>query len=1465
MKLQLFIIAVCCSALTVLSAEIRKISASGEDLYRMSNEYWEVDVLPAEGGRIVRLYHKKAGRELTPRQSLANSPGGTGLLNDRIIRLTGGTCREYETSSYQVVSVSQNRKAAVLVLRKDRLPLTVEKTIILNDHEEKIQVSYALSNPDSKDFNGRFWNCNVISPDPKADHDIFLPEGRYNNRQGISCSNHIVHKHAPKADVNHFVYQPKQDYAAVMAGRIGAAITVPFEYLDYFYSYAPASDSELATLEWFTLPFRLKPLADGKKYAVNHPEVADPLADYIYRFSITIDMIDADHFQYGKYRPLPVIGKSKRFEVSPEESRLYTDFPDPALIELKQRAKRPRLAVLANGPAVNELAELNRRIKTDMQIVEAGFPHMLSNAETAPYLAWRAPDAELALEKVLKSRPEIFLLSGTLQRSLPEKLRNELIRQVENGASLIYVSAQNYFPALISGEGVNLPGWVMRGIPWDKLPADIPDVREYAHGKGKIIHVPFKMYRKDLLWTQASHAVTPAIRRKSDLQYWEYYFSFYGRLFRYLAGIVPEVLIQSAVQDGNYAVLKVENRTSETCFTVRVTVDEPGNGNSASAKIILKQGQNTVKVKLPERILPNDPCMFNIMLDGSAETADWCSIAGKPGSSRVVSVETEKYAHGTGESVRGKIRLAGQGDVSLKLRDFQGRVMADRDWRNASGVLDFALQSGFRSSIPLAYLTAELKENGKVVSRQTTTLTLPPLPVPSLQFVLWNHGEDTWISQKIDRVLSELGFTVGTGYNMAIATDLERKLGMESMMGAGMRIAPMSMHRIVCGNAGLKSVQRKPCLRDPAYFEKIRKDVAVAVEYSRSYYPARYFSGDENSLGYYSSFHDFCQSRWCLAAFRGAMQKKYGSLEKLNTVWKTSFPNWEAVKPFTLQQSRDSGNYVPWYEHRLFMMQNVSGALGHVKQELEKASPGAKLGISGQLITDIYGAFNWTEALKYVDYPVAYIRDIDGLPDLMRSFSQPETMGGAWIGYGQMLPAIRFKFWHEIMNGMFSPAYWWYGYLSRRGDRRLSPEGEHIRETLAEIRRSGVDRMFADGKPVLSQISVVYSIPSLIACGITGEKNFLNQLAYNNNFSGWTALVRSMGLTPPRIITDSDLEFITPESHPVVVLPLMQVLSDRNMQFLRRYVEKGGFLIADSACGLFNEFGVRRENPPLSELFGIRMTPGVEANAGTVMIADSVLNVTPAADQIALLDGKAYGSIQGITKPTQFGRIKIAGKRKTIAPVAVVKKTGRGRTLYLNFLLNSFPDICTKSSAAGPVVKAMKRFFADNGGAVLHDLPAGGALSEYAAEGNRCIGLTRLSGDSDGKYTLHFDHEYDIYDPMNHKYLGRHSSYSGVIREYEVQLFALLPEKIQTFTADVLCDRGKFTVILDTDDINSVVRIETLWNGREIRDMSGNWNVRNHKEIKLDGGLEPAGKWTFRITNLFNGKTIIKNINVKEH
>ena len=1457
-------------SLSAFGAEIRKIPFEGKEIYRLSNDFLEADVFPSAGGRIVRLLDKSSGANLTPNVSSAVSPGGTGMMNDRVVPSRGAAVRNYEKSPYQVVFSGKESDGSVsLTLKCDRMPLNIEKKFTLKDKDARITVSYALTNPGDKFFVGRFWQCSIISPDPKAIHEIYLPEGSCDDPEAPAQKNHITHIRDPKVSPNHFIYHPKQDFAAVLTGSAGAAIITPFEVLDYFYSYAPAESEEIPTVEWFTLPFQLKPFSEAKNYALTHPEDPAPLENFIYRFDVTVEPVAAGTFQYDSWRPLPQTAKTTRFKINDEEAPLHTDFEGIPSIELKQTAKPLRIMALVNVPAVQELAELNRRIKQDLRMVEVGHPHQFVNTNTAPFYAWRGPDPNLALEKALKSKPNVILLSGTFQKSLPGKLCDEIVRQVKDGAMAVYISPVNRFPALVPNSGgKELPAWVTAGIPWKELPVGLPEVREYPCGKGRVIHIPFKMYKKDLLWTQGGHAVTPRVQEEVDpsLKYWEYYFSFYGRVFRYLSGTPIRTRIESAAAKDDRIELEIDNRSAETDFLLRITFDEPGKTLVDSRKITLQPGKNTLSLPCPGRNLPEGLYFCNLFLDGQQETADWLTVAIRRESpNRIELLETERYEHRGDAEIKGKLRIAGKGDMTLKLLDYRGRVMAHRTWKDASGEIAFSLKNEFRSSIPLARLKAVLSLNGKKVSEKMKTVTLEPLPLPRFQPLLFTSGEDNWITLKIDEELASLGFLVGTGYVMENATESEQKRMVESMMSAGMRFAPMTMHPIrVWSLKALQKEQRDPCLRNPAYGEKIKRDVEKTVSSSERYFPARYFSGDENSLGNYSSAHDFCRSPWCLAGFRSAMREKYGTLKKLNRVWKTDFRNWEDVMPLTLKEANDKANPAPWFEHRLYMMNAVSDVLGQLKQELEKAAPGAKLGVSGQLITGLHSAFNWIEAMKYVDGPTAYIRDTDGLPDLMRSCGLPDFEGGAWIGYGQPLDIIRYKFWSQIMSGLYSPSYWWSMYFCRRGDRKLSPEGEHIRKTLAEIRESGIDKMFAEGHRIPSRIAIVYSIPSLVITGITGAKTLLNQAAYTNDFSGWAGLVRDMGFPPPDVISSSDLISVTPDKYPVLILPLTQVLSGSEAVALRKYVEDGGFLVADSACGLYDETGVRRSDSPLADLFGVKDAPGLEANAGTVTISGATLNVIPAVNQVAVTDGNPKGSIQTMTAATQHGNLKIAASRTEIAPAAIRKSSGKGQALYLNFLLNNYPTVRTQSASSLPVMQAMRALFAEAGHTPPHDLPPGSSLAEYESEGNRYIGLIRLAGDHDGTFTLRFDGEYEVYDTMHHRYLGRHRVFRGPIGGNDAALFALLPRKIQKFEADVRFDGRRFQTEIHTDDVASIVRIETLRDGLEIRDMTGNWNVRGKQAIPLEPGLEPCGCWTFRITNLFTGEIAEKNILVED-
>ena len=88
---------------------------------------------------------------------------------------------------------------------------------------------------------------------------------------------------------------------------------------------------------------------------------------------------------------------------------------------------------------------------------------------------------------------------------------------------------------------------------------------------------------------------------------------------------------------------------------------------------------------------------------------------------------------------------------------------------------------------------------------------------------------------------------------------------------------------------------REPCLWDPAYRAKageaMRRAARTAMAYGGGY---AYCLGDEMSLTSYNAYYDFDFSPASVAAYRGWLAKRYGTLEALNRQWETAYRDWAA-------------------------------------------------------------------------------------------------------------------------------------------------------------------------------------------------------------------------------------------------------------------------------------------------------------------------------------------------------------------------------------------------------------------------------------------------------------------------------------------------------------------------------------------------------------------------------------------
>ncbi|MFC1460996.1 beta-galactosidase trimerization domain-containing protein [Verrucomicrobiota bacterium] len=172
------------------------------------------------------------------------------------------------------------------------------------------------------------------------------------------------------------------------------------------------------------------------------------------------------------------------------------------------------------------------------------------------------------------------------------------------------------------------------------------------------------------------------------------------------------------------------------------------------------------------------------------------------------------------------------------------------------------------------------------------------------------------------------------------------------------------------------------------------------------------------------------------------------------------------------------------------------------------------------------------------------------------------------------------------------------------------------------------------------------------------------------------------GLLQNHILTDAGFtENLTEEylsQHKVLILPVAESMSEKEVQLVRSWVKRGGLLIATGTTSLYDEFGRKGKNYLLADCFGVDFVEGMpkgqrmtykelkEVRKRTIEIdvADPYLPSFKKGEQIKYtgeyFDGTYYSDI-----------VKARAGAKTIArwndgtPVIVVNDYGKGKCCFI--------------------------------------------------------------------------------------------------------------------------------------------------------------------------------------------------------
>jgi hypothetical protein len=212
----------------------------------------------------------------------------------------------------------------------------------------------------------------------------------------------------------------------------------------------------------------------------------------------------------------------------------------------------------------------------------------------------------------------------------------------------------------------------------------------------------------------------------------------------------------------------------------------------------------------------------------------------------------------------------------------------------------------------------------------------------------------------------------------------------------------------------------------------------------------------------------------------------------------------------------------------------------------------------------------------------------------------------------------------------------------------------------------------------VADVALVYSQQTWNYYG--GEKAFEKVDDHANGF--YHALIEAR--IPFEMVHEGLLDTENTRQFKTLILPNIAALSDRQCQQLRDFVHRGGSLVATYETSLYDEWGVRRDDFGLADLFGVRYSGGIEGpmqNSYLAIERDPVTRVfhpilAGLEDTGRIINGVNRVKVE-ITTPLPYAPLTLIPSypdlpmemvwpriNQTDIPQVYVRQVGKGRVVY---------------------------------------------------------------------------------------------------------------------------------------------------------------------------------------------------------
>lgn len=416
-------------------------------------------------------------------------------------------------------------------------------------------------------------------------------------------------------------------------------------------------------------------------------------------------------------------------------------------------------------------------------------------------------------------------------------------------------------------------------------------------------------------------------------------------------------------------------------------------------------------------------------------------------------------------------------------------------------------------------------------------------------------------------------------------------------------------------------LHRDPSLCSPEFAEAFAREIRKHAEFYAKDAPLFYSLASEPSVTRLTAACDFDFHPAAIAEFQRWLERDvYGTLPSLNKSWETNFKTWQDVVPMTTDDARlrlrdGVYNFAPWADFRDFQDYYFAYVLRGGGEVLKTAQPRAKVGITGAMGAFAFGGWDWSRLAQSLDVVESY--DIGQARSLWRDLAPGKAAFGTLSLSAATKPEVlsseaRSGLWSLALDGGPRGVLLWD--TTANGEQNASAlvtlEGKAtaVGEALAPTLRT----LAGEAGALLSHcrreddgVAVLYSPASirlhwlLEADALHGDEwlsawgsdtaGERRESAYLRLRESWGKLLEDLGLSW-RWMSSAQVasgELLKGEKRvKVLVLPQALALSDIEADALKKFVQQGGRIVADAACGRFDEHGRIRAAPALDEVFG---------------------------------------------------------------------------------------------------------------------------------------------------------------------------------------------------------------------------------------------------------------------------------------